>query len=155
MKTIKNILFLLAVSLIATSCLVDDDTLTDNFDEGVNLVGFSSATANSFVTAGTGSYDFTADLEVVGPTSMNINEDVTLTVSVNSEETTAIEGVHYELSNTTATLTVENGLEGTIPYTILTDDSSIVAPSTFYLVLDVAESSGGNGVAMDAKMAGD
>ena len=145
MKTFKKYLFLLAVSFSLTSCLVDDDVATDAIIESTpDFVGFNSATRNALVTEGTGSYDYTAPILVMGPNSQSITEDVQVEITVDPAST-AIPGVHYNLNTTSATLLVENGLIGNIPFTVLSDDESISAPSTFTLILHITETSGGNG----------
>ena len=145
MKTFKKYLFLLAVSFSLTSCLVDDDVATDEIVNSPNLVGFTSSSTNALVTQGTGNQDYSANLTIVGPTVLNISEDINVTVTVNTEETTAVEGVHFSFTPTTTTLSPDSGLTGTVPYTVLTDDPSIEAPSEVFLVLNVTEVSGGNG----------
>lgn len=145
MKTINKFLILMALSLSFTSCLVDDDVLTDAISETPDLVGFTSSTLNALVTEGTGSYDRSATVKVIGPNRASITEDVALTIEVNSAST-AIAGIHYDLSTTSVTLTPEGDLTGEVPFTVLSDDSSISAPSTFTLILDIVGTSGGNGV---------
>lgn len=145
MKTINKFLILMALSLSFTSCLVDDDVLTDEIASTPDLVGFTSATRNALVTEGTGSYDLNATVTVVGPNRSAITEDAQVTVAVNPAST-AIEGVHYNLATTSLTLSPGNDLTNEISFTVLTDDSTIVAPSTFTLILDIVTTTGGNGV---------
>ena len=146
MKTIKRILMLIALSLSFTSCLVDDDVATDANVNSPNLVGFTSTSMNALVTQGTGSFDYEATFKVVGPTSMDISEDIQVTVTVNEAESTAVSGVHYEFTPTTTTLTSENDFTNDLSFTVLTDNPDITAPSELSLVLNITEVTGGNGV---------
>lgn len=150
MKTINKFLILMVLSLSFTSCLVDDDVMTDAIADTPDLVGFMSSSRNALVTEGTGSYDLETTVGVIGPNIATITEDVQLSIEVNAAST-AIEGVHYTLGDTSLTLSPSTGLSGVVPFTVLSDDSSITAPSSFTLILDIVASSGGNGVIPSGK----
>ncbi len=123
MKTINKILIFSLIVFLA-SC-VDDDTRTDNFDQGPNIAGFSKSAiaANALADGNTVMVDI--PILITGPTSMNLTEDIVVDISVD-ESSTAVAGVHYELNQSSLTLTAENGYTGSLPITVITE--GIVPP---------------------------
>ncbi|HZM14146.1 MAG TPA: hypothetical protein VFB86_08215 [Bacteroidales bacterium] len=124
MKTFKYILtFLILVAV--NSCLVDDTTTYDQNDKGFNLAGFKDPSSSlSFVSDGS-EYNFNIPVRIVGPTSMDLTNDVVVTFDVDPTST-AIEGTNVRLDNPTVTLKAADNYLGFLPVTILTE--GIVAP---------------------------
>src|SRR5659263_498489 len=124
MKTFKYILtFLILVAV--NSCLVDDTTTYDQNDKGFNLAGFKDPSSSlSFVSDGS-EYNFNIPVRIVGPTSMDLTNDVVVTFDVDPTST-AIEGTNVRLDNPTVTLKATDNYLGFLPVTILTE--GIVAP---------------------------
>lgn len=124
MKTNIKIILLIILGLTSiTSCILDDSAPTDSYDQGSNFVGFANNERLAGVPVpevGAIPVDFEIAFEVGGPTSMNINEDITLTLEVD-ETSTAVEGVNFSLLSNTVTLTPENNFSETLPITVLVD----------------------------------
>ena len=146
MKTIKryfNALLAIAILTTTSSCLVDDESLTDAFDDGPNFVSFSRFSQNLSAVSDGNTYDFNINVELQGPTLHEMTSDVSLTISVDPSST-AIEGVHYQFGSMTTTLTNSNNYLGAIPITVITQ--GIMAPLDVnpVLVLNISDSSGNN-----------
>jgi len=150
MKTLKYILILVLSLGAFNSCLVDDTTRYDLNDDGPNLAGFTdSRTSFSFVSDGN-EYVFTVKMKLIGPTSMNVTEDIVVTID-DDASSTAIEGVHYRLNQPTITLKKSDNYLGLLPVTILTN--GIVAPlaKAPVLVLKVVSATGAENVLNNGK----
>lgn len=143
MKKINYYFAILFVSLLFTSCLVDDEAPSDNNDTGPNLAGFSDASANLGGIANGDTYTFDLRVQVKGPGITMMNEDVTMTVAPDPSST-AIEGVNFEFPSSSITLSKSNNYLGFLPITMLTE--GIVAPlaESPVLYLAVTSASGGN-----------
>lgn len=146
MKNIKYLLIFVLSITAFTSCdsLVDDTERTADYDKGPNLIGFTKAeTSVSGISNGT-EYVFELPMQGVGPSIKESTEDVTLNISVDPSST-AIEGTHFKLSESTMTLKASENYLNKMPLTMLTE--GIVAPlaTNPYVVLNVSEvSSTGN-----------
>ncbi|MEN8193806.1 MAG: hypothetical protein ABFS12_13370 [Bacteroidota bacterium] len=138
MKTFKYILiFVLGISAF-TSCLVEDNEFTEDYDKGPNLIGFTTAETNVSGIANGNEYTFNLPMQGVGPTITDVNEDVTVQISVDPSST-AIEGTHFMLSDNTVTFQDDNNYINKLPLTMLTE--GIVAPldTNPYVILNVSE----------------
>jgi hypothetical protein len=125
MKTLKYILILVLSLGAFNSCLVDDTTRYDLNDDGPNLAGFTDTkTAFSFVSDGN-EYVFTVRMNLIGPTSMDVTDDIVVTIGADASST-AIEGTHFRIDQPTITLKKSDNYLGLIPITILTE--GIIAP---------------------------
>lgn len=144
MKKINKYFTILFVTLMFTSCLVDDEAPSDNNDSGPNIAGFARGSQNLSAVADGSTVDFGVVLELKGPSLSQTTEDVTVTVSPDPAST-AVEGVHYEFPSSSITLTKANNYIGTLTITVITED--VVAPLTAELILNVASASGTNVVA--------
>lgn len=150
MKKLKYILiFILSVGLL-NSCLIDDETPHDDYDQGPNLAGFLNSTTGIMEVAdGT---EYTEEIEMVlqGPTSNEITNDITVTLAVDPSST-AIEGTHYRLDNTTITLKASNDHLALFEFTMLTD--GVIAPlaKSPVLVLEIVSATGDPNVIANGK----
>lgn len=124
MKKLTTYFMIFTLSLMFTSC-VDDGADTDNFDEGANIVGFSRSEISANALADGNTITIQAPVLVTGPTSANITNNVTVTVEIDPSST-AIQGTHFEMDVNSLDLLKSNGLEGSIPITIIT--TGIVPP---------------------------
>lgn len=150
MKTLKYILILVLSLGVFNSCLVDDTTRYDLNDDGPNLAGFADArTSFSFVSDGN-EYDFTVRMKLIGPTSMDVTEDIVVTID-NDASSTAIEGTHFRLDQPSITLKKSDNYLGLMPITILTQ--GIIAPlaKAPVLVLKVVSATGAENVLNNGK----
>ena len=150
MKTLKYILILVLSLGALNSCLVDDTTRYDQNDEGPNLAGFTDArTSFGFVSNGD-EYVFTVRMKLIGPTSMDVTEDIVVTVD-DDASSTAIDGTHFRLSQPTITLKKSDNYLGLLPITILTN--GIIAPlaKAPVLVLKVVSATGATNVINNGK----
>ena len=108
MKTLKYILIIILSLGAFNSCLVDETTRYDLNDKGTNLAGFTDG--NVLVThfADGNAYDVPVKVKVIGPTSLDLTSDITLTIAADEEamaelaaadptKTAAVVGVNYEI----------------------------------------------------------
>jgi len=122
MKTFKYILtFLILVAV--NSCLVDDTTNYDMNDDGLNLVTFETLSANYSVLANGDEYSRAIKVKLIGPTSMDMTSDISVSVAPDPSST-AEEGVHFRIENPTFTLTKANNYLGLLEVTILTEGNA-------------------------------
>ena len=121
MKNYIKYLTILCVSLLLTSCLVDDgDTVDIEYGLGPNLVGFLDSSVNASVAADGARNDISMTVTFAGPTASEFTGDFDVTVSVDSSST-AVAGTHYELSSNTLTLSKDTNYIANLPLTILTE----------------------------------
>jgi len=149
MKTLKYIIIIIFLGVL-NSCLVDDTTSFDLNDKGPNLAGFRDPSSSlSFVSDGS-EYDFNIPVRIVGPTSMDLTNDITVTFDVDPTST-AIKGTHVRIDNPTVTLTAADNYLGFLPITILTE--GIIAPlaKAPILVLKAVTATGDPGVTNNGK----
>jgi len=138
MKTKLKLLFILLLTLSATSCLVDDEVSTEGYDQGLNLAGFERASEQVGITADGNTKDYDLRLKVNGPTSDMITQNVDVTIAVNEQLSTAVEGTHYmPLAQTSLTLSPEGNLLGTLPVTFLSAGINPPLAESPVLVIDV------------------
>lgn len=149
MKKLKYfIIFLLSVTIF-TSCFKDDSDLDLN-DKGNNVIGFTNARENVAAIADGNVYTFPLKIKVTGPTSMDISNDVTVTFAA-TDASTAIEGVHYSLTNATATLTKADNYLGFFNLTMLTDGIEAPLAVSPKLFLQATVASGDDKVVASGK----
>jgi len=149
---IKSFILLTIMSLTVTSCLIEDENLTDTFNDGPNFSNFSVFTRNLSAVADGNDISASVVVELQGPTVNKISEDVTVSISVDPSST-AIEGVHFRLNATSVTLTKNNNFIGHIPFTIITE--GIVPPLDVapIIVFKIAETSGVGNIISSSKTA--
>jgi len=141
MKKLKYlVIFILSIGIF-NSCLDDDDMNLDLNDDGYNLAGFEGAsTTVAGITDGS-EYTFELKVKLVGPTSMDVTNDITLTIGAH-ESSTAIEGTHFRIDNPTVTLAASNNHLAHVEFTMLTE--GLVAPldEVPVLVLEAVSATG-------------
>jgi hypothetical protein len=147
MKKINNYFAILFVSLLFTSCLVDDEAPSDNNDTGPNVAGFTDNSTTISGITNDSEYSFNLRVEVKGPGLVDLQGDVTLSIATDAAASTAVEGVNFRLDQTTITLSKSNNYLGLLPITLLTE--GITAPLDVDPVakLMVTSASGDNVVA--------
>ncbi len=120
MKNYFKYLSILCVSLMFTSCLVEDETISDDYDKGPNVVTFDRVVDHLTGVAETGGaeYDFLKRIRVAGPTVKDLTNDIVVDV-VTADGTTA-DGTMYTINNLPLTLTAENNYLGQIEFTLTT-----------------------------------
>jgi hypothetical protein len=105
MKSINKfkILVLALFAVVFVSCL--DDSVTD-FGKGPIVVQFPSTEASqNFLQDGSGAvYEFEVPVQYFGGNNTPLNEDVSLTVAINSAKSTAVEGEEFSLPETQFTI---------------------------------------------------
>lgn len=143
MKNSFKYLTILCVSLLFTSCLVDDQDPSTVNDQGPNLAQFRNPSTTLGAVADGNEFIFPLKIEVWGPTIVDQKDDVQVTVAVDPSST-AIEGTHYTLATPTMTLTEATNFRGFFPVTMLTDGINAPLDVSPVLVLNVSEATGGN-----------
>lgn len=125
MKKFKIYILLFVFTISFSSCLVEDETPTDNFGKSPNLIGFNKSSIAANALADGTTTEVMIPLLVTGPTSLDITEDVNFSVEVDVSST-AVEGTHYTLNTDNLSLSAADGLKTSIPVTIIT--AGIVPP---------------------------
>lgn len=128
--------------LSAGSCdAILEEDITD-YGQGPNFVGFSSASLTLGAETNGEEVQTTVPIRIIGPSVPQINDEVTVTVSVDPSST-AVEGVHYRLDSNTVTLNPVEGeadvFQGGIPITILTEGLEAPLDATPVLVLNMTD----------------
>lgn len=135
---IYTLLAVLIASLTATACF--DDPGTDTFFEG-NFVEFNDGNLPNGLTARYVRLNTTQTDQLsvqINRVSTNGSAPITVNIEVDPAST-AVEGVHYELGTTTATLAA-NEFVTTFPVTVLT--GNIDPSETPNLILRISSASG-------------
>src|SRR5688500_18386797 len=117
MKNFRYIFFFVLAGFVAQLC-VDDTAPEDAFGAGPNLAAFSNSTLNFSVVATGDEYVQEVPIKVKGPSTREITSPVTATVSV-YPSSTAVEGVHFRLDQTTVEISPDNNLLAKLPVTVL------------------------------------
>ncbi len=150
MKKLKYILiFILSIGFF-NSCLIDDGTTHDDYDQGPNLAGFVTNSTFASAVADGNEYPVEIKMWLEGPTSMNETDDITVTIGV-VPSSTAIEGTHFRLDNTTLTLKASNDHLAELTFIMLTDGIMAPLDKTPVLVLEVLDASGVDNVIANGK----
>jgi hypothetical protein len=124
MKTLRYIFLLVLVIGTTVSCF-DDEALYELNDDGPSMVGFKDGITAVGGVADGNEYSFVLPMKVLGPGLRDLKSAVTATIAVD-ESSTAIEGTHFRLDNTSITLDPNNNFLGNLGFTMLTE--GIVAP---------------------------
>lgn len=150
MRKVYRILLLMLSVGIFNSCLIENETDLDLNDKGPNLASFEQNRTSFSAIADGEEYKFDVKMKVIGPTSMDIKNDITLTVAVDPSST-AVAGKHFRLDSPTLTLSPANNLLGLLPVTMLT--KGIVTPLAVapVLVLKVSQASGDDNIVNNGK----
>jgi hypothetical protein len=150
MKNIKYLFVLFFSTLTFVSCF-DDETGLELNDEGPNVAGFTNTRESISRIASGAQYQIELKMKVEGPSTSDLTGDVTVTYAATSAST-AIEGVHYKLTNPTATLTKANNYLGWGSFTMLTAgiDAPLAGPSPI-LVLQATTTTGDGTVIANGK----
>ena len=120
MRTLKY-LFLLALSVtVMTSCFEEATDPIDLNDEGNNVAGFFNNSETLATVADGQEYQFKIKVKLIGPTVMDLENDVTVGFAA-AEGSTAIEGTHYRIEEASLTLSKSNNYLGLVTVTMLTD----------------------------------
>jgi hypothetical protein len=138
MKTIKYVLILLISISTFTSCLVEDNEKTEDYDNGPNLIGFTTASTNVSGVANGDEYVFNLTMAGVGPTITEATEDVTVRVAVDPAST-AVRGTHFELSKEEVTLLASNNYINSFPLTMLSEGIQAPLATNPYVILNITE----------------
>lgn len=143
MKTKIYYITLFSLFLSLSSCLVDNDVASDLNDKGPNLVGFNDNEQSANALADGSTLDVSVPVSALGPTSMGITEDITITYEVDASST-AVEGTHYILEGNSLTLSSEMDLESSIPVTIITEGIIPPLETAPTLVINITSTTGDN-----------
>lgn len=150
MRKVYRILLLMLSVGILNSCLIENETDLDLNDKGPNLASFEQSRTAFAAIADGAEYKFDVKMKVIGPTSMDIKNDITLTVAVDPSST-AIAGTHFRLDSPTLTLSAANNLLGLFPVTMLTQGIATPLAVAPVLVLKVTQASGDDNIVANGK----
>lgn len=142
MKTLKYFLILILGIGMFNSCLFEEtaEVLEQN-GQGPNIGGFEQARTSLSAIADGEEYKFDLKVKVFGPTSMNLKNDVTLTVAADPSST-AVQGKHYRIDNPNVTLSPGQNMLGFFKITMLTEGIETPLAKSPVLVLKVSQATG-------------
>ncbi len=155
MKHYKLIYFL--CSLIAiTSCVEDEQEIVESIKGSPNVIGFVERASNVTEIADGTQTVFDMPVSLKGPTARNTEGTFTASISVDPSST-AIEGVHFRLDQTSFEVTSDGNWINTVPVTMLTDGVNAPLNENPLLVLNVTDADGpgnlvANGSALEITM---
>ena len=139
MKKIKILLSLFVFSIFITSCTLNDESTIDGHDltNSVKIVGWGKTkiTESYFENLGVIDKNYTVNV-LGGGDGSPTTQDITVNLSVNNDETTAVNG-EYVLTATTITIPAGDSF-GNLPIGIDTANFSTSDPTK--LVLDITAS---------------
>jgi len=140
MKNLKlAIIAMLSLSLLGSCELFQEDTTLSKNSEGYNLAGFENTKQTVVAVADGNEYTFEVKMKVIGPTSMDLTKDITVTVEADAAST-ATEGTHFRIDNKSLTLKASDNYLGLLKVTVITN--GIVAPLSKKLILNAVSASG-------------
>jgi hypothetical protein len=162
MKTLKYILIIVLSLGAFNSCMVDDTTRYDLNDKGPNLAGFTDGNVMISNIADGNEYDIPVKVKVIGPTSMDLTSDITLTVAADEDamaeladadatKTPAVAGVHYKIDEPVITLKDADNYLGIIHVTMLTEGIATPTAKTPVLILKTVSAAGDPNVLNNGK----
>lgn len=150
MKNLKTYLMVLFASLAMTSCLVDDEAISDANGQSPNLIGFTTTTATAAVPADGEPRNFQLPMSIVGPQIGAVNESAVAQISVDPSST-AVSGTHFLLDQTTITLSPDQNLLNNFNLTILTEGFAPPLAVSPYLILNISSVTGANGALVNGR----
>ena len=149
MKNFKYLFFFLLLALVVPSC-DEENALVDAIEKSPNLATFENSTMNFSVVATGDEYLQQVPMKIKGPSTDNVSSPVTATITVDPSST-AVEGVHYTLSQNTIELSPDNDFLANLPVTVLTAGITPPLEEAPVLVLQISEATGGNNVIANGK----
>lgn len=156
MKTLRYIFILLLGMGLFHACLIEDESTLDLNDDGPNLASFEASSLTFAPVASGAEYKYNVKMKVIGPTSMEMDKDITVTIDVDPAST-AVAGKHYRLDSKTMTLKAADNFLGLLPITVLTEGNEPPLDPVPVLILKVTSVSGddriiNNGKALSIKL---
>lgn len=142
MKTLKYFLILILGIGMFNSCLFEETAADlEKNGQGPNIGGFEQARTTLSAIADGEVYNFDLKVKVFGPTSMNLTNDVTLTIAADPSST-AVQGKHYRIDNPNVTLSPGQNMLGYFKITMLTEGIETPLAKSPVLVLKVTQVTG-------------
>lgn len=151
MRKLKYILLFILSTVVFNSCLIDDTTMVDDYDQGNNVAGFELTASTISAVADGSEYKFYMKVKLMGPTVNELQGDVTVTVAADASST-AIEGTHFRLDNPTLVLKKENNYLGLLEVTMVTAGVETPLKPSPILVLKPTAATGESKVVASGKM---
>jgi hypothetical protein len=146
-----NYIFLFIVGMFLLNSCLESESSFDLNDQEKNLAGFETGTGSAAAISDGREYKFTVKVKIVGPTKVDLKNDITLTIGADASST-AVEGVHFRIDNPTVTLKADNNYLGLFEYTMLTEGIDPPLDKAPVLVLKVVDASGEEMVVNSGKM---
>jgi len=151
MRKLKYILLFILSATIFNSCLVDDTTMVDDYDQGNNVAGFELTATTIAAVADGQEYKFYMKVKLIGPTVSKLDNDVTVTFDADASST-AVEGTHFRLDNPTVVLKKENNYLGLLEVVMVTEDIETPIAVAPKIVLKPITATGESKVVASGKM---
>jgi len=153
MKRITYILLLVIGVTFLNSCK-EDERDVDQIEGSKNLAAFDDVNSSpSFTRVANGSeYTATVYVKLTGPTASDVKSDISVTIGVDTEESTAIEGTHFRLSSEPLTLAANNNHLAKYEFTMLTAGIETPLPESPVVALKITQASGDGSVIASGKL---
>ena len=137
-------------SLMFLSC-GEDESMTKKLENGINVFTFLETTKGYSAIADGSEYTIDIKTKVTGPNMQDVSGPVTATMVVDTENSTAIEGVHYRIDNPDVTLTSEGDYLGISNVIMLTEGIATPLDKSPVLVLSFTNATGSSAVVGGSK----
>lgn len=141
----KYRIFILGLMIAAFSGCVDEDPgIVEDIKSTQNVIGFVQRSAAVSAVAGGDETEFSKSLIVSlkGPRLNEVSNDVTATVSVDLEKSTAVEGIHFSLPTSSFTIGTNDNNFNEFFVTMLTEGIEPPLDSNPQLVLNIETATG-------------
>jgi len=147
MKKITYILLLVIGVTFLNSCK-EDERDVDLIESSKNLAAFDDVNSSPSLTRVADGSEYTAQVYVklTGPSTRDITSDITVTIGVDEEKSTAVEGTHFRLDNSTVTLAANNNHLAIYEFTMITAGIETPLPESPVVALKITEASGDGNV---------
>lgn len=147
MKNIKLMMMAAGVALLSTSCLVDDEDKTlDDMSSTPYAIGFIKTDPAISYFEDLGVVEEKIIIDIIGGQDGGVTtSDITVGYQINTDESTAQEGVEYDFASTKGTVVIPEGQKfGTIDLAVNT--ASFNPDVATKLVLDITSTSGNTAI---------
>lgn len=147
MKNLKLMIMAAGVALLSTSCLVDDEDQTlDAMSSTPYAIGFINTAPTITYFEDLGVVEEKVIIDIIGGQDGGAaKSDITVGYSINTEESTAQEGVEYNFASTKGTVVIPEGEKyGTIDLNVNTGSFNPTVATE--LVLDITAVSGDSAI---------
>ena len=153
MKKLKYLFIAIFAAALVTSCGDDEEMLADQITASPNFIGFVDGSANVSGIADGSTYSVMLPIYVSGPTYKSLEGSFSATITVDTENSTAIEGTHFTIPNKSVTLSSEGNYLTEVEVVMTTEGIETPLASNPVIAIYLTDASGsGKLVASERRM---